>query len=131
MNRILIAAHSLLRMTLWEFLEKHGYSVEIAEDGVKALLKLEHERFDLVITEFGLFRMTGLDLIKCMQRRDSYKDVPTIVLILPWESSAKDLIHHQGVFGALTAPYKQEELLSIIGEALAGQSIRQNGDSHK
>lgn len=126
MNRILIVANSLAKMNLGEFLERKGYSVVMAEDGVTAQSKLQRERFDLVITEMAIFRLNGLDLIKYMQECEFHKDIPTIVLILPWESSAISLIQQQGAFGILTVPYHREELLSLISEALTSQSIGQN-----
>lgn len=49
---------------LTAFLEVNGYQVEQASDAVKALLQLEQNKFDLVLSDIRMPRMDGLSLAK-------------------------------------------------------------------
>ncbi len=129
MNRILLVANRASQITLVESLEKNGYSVEMAEDGVVALLKLENKCFDLVITECAISRKTGLDLLRFMQGRDSLKGIPVIFLTLPWELPSTASIKPVGDCVILTAPYRQEEVLSAIRQVLGDEASRSFRDS--
>jgi two-component system chemotaxis response regulator CheY len=59
----------LLRDLLSRALEIKGHRVETCGNGEEALAKIEKTRFDVVITDFRMPRMTGLELIRILQGR--------------------------------------------------------------
>lgn len=59
-------------------LEELGYRVVPAHDGAEALACLEKQDFDLVITDFRMMPMDGLELIRTL--RDSGNTIPVILL---------------------------------------------------
>ncbi len=63
--RILVADDSATnRLILQQFLGQMGAEVAVATDGVEAVGRLERERFDLLVVDIEMPRMSGLDLIK-------------------------------------------------------------------
>lgn len=75
-----------VRGTLGELLRSWGHTVVIAEDGLNALdtfiFALRSEQpFDVVITDLGMPRMNGAELIKKIREQD--RDVP-IIIVTAW-----------------------------------------------
>ena len=77
--RILIAEDdSRLLMQLDALLQQQGYSVDLADDGDKALFQLKEVNYDLAIVDIGLPKLDGFDVI----RQARAHGVTTPVLIL-------------------------------------------------
>jgi two-component system cell cycle sensor histidine kinase/response regulator CckA len=58
------------REMLCEFLSDQGYAVEAAPDGATALHKLDGFSPDLIVTDYEMPGMSGLELIRRVQMRD-------------------------------------------------------------
>jgi len=77
--RILIVDDEpLIRKILTKYLNDKNYIIDSAEDGTKALFKLEHTMYDLVLTDLRMPNMGGRELLKIMSEK--YPDIPKIVL---------------------------------------------------
>jgi CheY-like chemotaxis protein len=59
-----------VRGALCDYLEELGYAPEPAADGVEALACFEEEAFRLVVADYKMPGMSGLDVVKQMRRRD-------------------------------------------------------------
>ncbi len=57
-----------------------GYSVEVAESGKEALLKLRDKSYDLVLLDILMPEMDGFDVLEFMQNDSNLKDIPVIVI---------------------------------------------------
>ena len=55
-----------------------GHSVEIAEDGNLALRKFEAGKYDLIITDFALGKMNGLELARTIKSRSATQPIMLI-----------------------------------------------------
>jgi len=64
MNKILIADDDpTIRLFLREVIKKAGYTVSVVSDGKAALAKLKKEKFDLVLLDVWMPKMTGLEVL--------------------------------------------------------------------
>ncbi|MBM2838765.1 MAG: two component, sigma54 specific, transcriptional regulator, Fis family, partial [Deltaproteobacteria bacterium] len=64
MERILIADdEESIRFVLRKAMEKRGYSVELAEDGIQALEKIKGERYSLIFMDIMMPGESGLDIL--------------------------------------------------------------------
>jgi two-component system, OmpR family, response regulator MprA len=70
-GRILIVDDDLeARELLHELLVDEGYAVEMASDGASALAKLNGFAADLVVTDYEMPGMSGIELIRVLQARN-------------------------------------------------------------
>ena len=67
-------------------LQRHDYTVTVAKSGRKALELLGERRFDLVLLDIMMPRMTGLEVLKFLRRVDSLIDLPIIMVTAKGES---------------------------------------------
>jgi CheY-like chemotaxis protein len=57
-----------------------GYRVLQAADGEEALARLEEQRPDLVVTDYWMPRMDGVELCRRMEADPRWRDIPVIMM---------------------------------------------------
>ncbi len=112
-------------------LESKGYRVFIASNVADALKILESAPIDLVITDYKMPRISGLDLVRHI-RANFYE---TEVIMVTGYASVKGAVEavKMGADEYLPKPFTDEELFSAVDRALNKQQMRkivQNGKPH-
>jgi len=89
-----------------------GFRVEVAHDGEQGLYIGKEYRFDLVVIDLGLPKISGIDLIS--QFRKLKQEFPILVLTArdDWKTKVEAL--NLGADDYLTKPFQMEELLARI-----------------
>jgi CheY-like chemotaxis protein len=111
------AARALLR----DMLVKEGCTVEVAEDGLAALAKVETEAPDLILLDLMMPRMDGFQFLEAMRAKPGKENIPIVVL------TAKELSEQERQRLAGEAKkvlrkslHSREELAAEIRRVLAG-----------
>jgi two-component system, OmpR family, alkaline phosphatase synthesis response regulator PhoP len=94
-----------------DYLEKAGFSVMTAGNGVDALAMIQRTRPDLVVLDLALPGMDGLDVARTV-RRDS--NVPIIMLTARVEESDKLVGLELGADDYITKPFSPRELVARV-----------------
>lgn len=77
---ILLAEDSITTRLLFKnILTSAAYEVITAVDGVEAFEKLQTQKFDLIMTDVEMPRMTGLELTEKVRAQEKFKDIPIIM----------------------------------------------------
>ena len=72
---------SATRTIVINHLSKLGYSNTVeAENGLSALARLKSALFDLVVTDFSMSDMSGLDLLKQIRSDSDLKHIPVLMV---------------------------------------------------
>ena len=72
---------SATRTIVINYLSKLGYRNMVeAEDGFSALARLKSALFDLVVTDWSMSDMSGLDLLKQMRADSDLKHIPVLMV---------------------------------------------------
>ena len=72
---------SATRTIVINYLSKFGYSNTVeAEDGFSALARLKSALFDLVVTDWNMSDMSGLDLLKQIRADSDLKNIPVLMV---------------------------------------------------
>jgi len=101
-------------------LERDGYSVEVALDGEQGLELARRERFDVVVLDVMMPRLSGLDV--CRELRGE-SDVPIIVLTARDDEVDRVLGLELGADDYVTKPFSTAELLSRIRAILRRRQL--------
>jgi CheY-like chemotaxis protein len=75
---LLVDDEPSIRVVLGAVLEDAGYAVDVAEDGIAALRKIEPKPPDLVITDLRMPNMSGFELLSALRAR--FPELPTIAI---------------------------------------------------
>jgi len=126
MRRVLIVDDlGAMRKVLRKLLESIGFAdVTEARDASEALLKLRQQRFDLVISDWNMPTMTGLDLLTQIRNDPKNRELPFIMLTAVADRESVENAMSGGVSEYLTKPFTQcdlEKKLERIG-------LRKQGD---
>lgn len=122
-KKVLVVDDSItVRQMERKLLEKHGYKVEVAVDGMDAWNAVRTADYDLVITDFDMPRMNGIELTEQIRNHPKLKSIP--IIIMSEKNREKDQLRgfEVGVNYYLTkSSFHDKTLLqsviSLIGEA--------------
>lgn len=77
---LLIEDEELINTLLQRKLEKEGYKVSVARDGVEGLEKMKDEWPDLILLDIVMPRMSGLEVMEEMRKDKELIKIPVIVI---------------------------------------------------
>ena len=98
-----------------DILEKLLLKVRIVEDGIKALEILnEEEKFSLIISDYEMPNLDGLELTKKIRSLNHYKNVPIIIVTKSNENELKTKFYKYGANDIILKPILKEELISKV-----------------
>ena len=97
---------------LQQGLEEEGYKITSASDGLKAYELIQKENFDLILLDWMLPKMTGIDLCKAIR----VKDITTPILFLTAKDTVQETIEglKAGANDYIKKPFSFDELLERI-----------------
>ena len=99
-------------------LRNNGYEVISADNGAEALELALREKPDIIVTDYQMPIMTGLELVENLRRHDETKDIPVIMLTarsFAIEQEQQDALQ---ISGCLSKPFSPRELLGNIEDVL-------------
>jgi response regulator NasT len=116
--RVLIAEdETLIRLDLTGMLQSAGFDVcAEARDGVEAVELARSEQPDLAILDV---KMPRLDGIESARRILDERPIPIVIVSAYTETSLVERAAEAGVFGYLSKPFREEDLLPAIATARA------------
>lgn len=124
---VVVDDETLITDFLTFFLEDAGYIVHAARNGVDALELIVRVRPDVVITDYMMPAMSGLDLARAMKADGTLAHIPVILSSAAQGASARA---HPNLFAAiLDKPYAAARLLQTLVLVIAAGAGREGGDA--
>lgn len=81
MNILIVDDFATMRRILKNILRQIGFSNIIeADDGKTALKELKKDKFDMILADWNMPEMSGLELLKAVRSDDELKDIPYIMV---------------------------------------------------
>jgi two-component system alkaline phosphatase synthesis response regulator PhoP len=97
-----------------------GYDVRYAANGEEGWEAINRDPPDLLITDYQMPKLNGLELIERLQQRADTRRLPVIVLSAKgFELSSQELSERWGVLGVMDKPFSPRELLRLVEAGLA------------
>jgi two-component system phosphate regulon response regulator PhoB len=112
---ILVVEDEVPLLTLLRYnLEKQGFRVEEAADGQEALLRVAEQRPDLVLLDWMLPALSGLEVCRQLRRRPATRDLPIIMVTARTEDQDAVRALDTGADDHISKPFVMEALLARI-----------------
>jgi two-component system phosphate regulon response regulator PhoB len=120
---------ALADLLMWHF-EREGYDIVRTADGDEALILADERTPDLVILDWMIEGVSGIEVCRRLRRRASTAHVPIIMLTARGEESDRIRGLETGADDYVTKPFSPRELLARVGAvlrrvrpALAGEQL--------
>lgn len=119
LKQVLIADDSeSIREVLAYSLQNAGYGVFLASDGKDALTYFDGRTIDLLLTDYHMPNLNGLELIKQVRQFEHYKYLPILVLTTEGQIEIMKEARDAGATGWLSKPFSTEKLLQTIHKVI-------------
>ena len=107
-----------VRKFVGRMLEKAGYRVRLAADGLEALeIALQH-RCDLIITDLEMPRTNGYELMMHLRQTPETHNIPVMVVTSRAGTKHRDRAMKEGARAFLTKPVQDEQLIASVQELI-------------
>lgn len=118
-GRILVVEDDEALATLLDYnLGRAGYDVRLARDGEEALLALEEETPDLVVLDWMLPGVSGIEICRRIRARPTTRDLPVIIVTARGEEEDRVRGLDTGADDYMTKPLSVAELMARIKAVL-------------
>jgi chemosensory pili system protein ChpA (sensor histidine kinase/response regulator) len=105
-----------VRKVTTRLLERKGYAVSVAKDGVEAVAALSETTPDVMLLDIEMPRMDGFEVATHVRNEAALKDVPIIMITSRTGDKHRERAEAIGVNRFLGKPFQEAELLETIGE---------------
>jgi len=99
-------------------LQNAGYDTLEAEDGREALKFFNGTKIDLIVTDFNMPEMNGLEFIKEVKKKPEYQFTPVLLLTTETRDDIKKQAYDIGITAWIHKPFKFDQFLEIVKKAL-------------
>ena len=118
---LLVEDEEPLRRVLRELLEREGFTVIEAGDGVLALDEVDRGAPDIVVLDLNLPRLDGYGVLSHLRARPATSHLPVIVLTAKGDEDSEVRVFEYGASDFLTKPFRPRALSARIN-ALLGRT---------
>ncbi|MEP7324972.1 MAG: response regulator, partial [Gemmatimonadota bacterium] len=117
---LLVDDEDQLRKVMRDLLERDGYSVAEARDGVQALDEVDRHAPDVIVLDLNLPGLDGYTVLSKLRSRDATRDIPVIVLTAKGDEDNEVRVFELGADDFLTKPFRARALSARL-ESLLGR----------
>jgi len=111
MKILIVDDFSTMRKIVKDLLAELGFChFDEAYDGENAWQKLNEQKFDLIVSDWNMPNMSGVDLLKMVRNKDALKDIPFILISAEAKRSQIIEATDAGADGYIVKPFTADTL---------------------
>ena len=124
---LIVDDEEMTRRLLRLMLERDGYRIVEAEDGIQALARIEETVPDVIILDVMMPNMDGFATCEVLRERPDTADLPIIMLSARTQLEAVRAGLQAGANRYMTKPVSKPELIQTIDELISSSPVESNG----
>jgi len=123
-ERVVVVADDSIsvRKFVGRMLEKNGYRVILASDGLEAAELITQHGCHLVITDLEMPRMTGYELMAQLRQSPSTRRIPVMVVTSRASAKHRDRAMKEGAVAFLTKPVQEDQLTEAVEQLIGTEA---------
>jgi chemosensory pili system protein ChpA (sensor histidine kinase/response regulator) len=123
-ERVVVVADDSIsvRKFVGRMLEKNGYRVILASDGLEAAELIAQHGCHLVITDLEMPRMTGYELMVQLRQSPSTRRIPVMVVTSRAGAKHRDRAMKEGAVAFLTKPVQEDQLIEAVEQLIGTEA---------
>ncbi|MFC4775945.1 response regulator [Paenibacillus sp. GCM10023252] len=114
-GRVLLAEDNKInQLVAMELLKEEGFEVELAENGLEVLSKLEQGGWDFILMDIHMPEMDGTEAAQRIRQQSRYRDIPIIAVTANVVGSDHEYYRQLGMNAVVTKPIQMDQLLKVM-----------------
>src|SRR5436190_3985811 len=101
-------------------LRNAGFKVVTARDGQEAFELAQQEKPDLIITDYHMPQLSGLELCRKLKQDEATQNIPAIMLTARGYHLEPHETQKSGILRMLSKPFSPRHLLATVNDVLRG-----------
>jgi len=115
---LLVDDEEQLRKVMRDLLEREGYEVEEAADGVEALDQVDRHAPDIVVLDLNLPGLDGYGVLNHLRSRPATENIPVVVLTAHGDEDSEIRVFELGADDFLSKPFRARALSARLQAVL-------------
>ena len=107
-----------IREVMTRMVERQGHRADQAVDGVEAVEALQQTRYDLMLLDLSMPRMTGEEVVRWVQQHPEHATGLRVVVVSAWAGDKRPVLQELGITDVLPKPFRRQQLEQLIAESL-------------
>jgi chemosensory pili system protein ChpA (sensor histidine kinase/response regulator) len=107
-----------VRKFVGRMLEKAGYRVRLASDGLEALEIASQTRCDLVVTDLEMPRTNGYELLAHLRQDEKTRGIPVMVVTSRAGAKHRERAMKEGAVAFMTKPVQEEPFIAAVARLI-------------
>jgi CheY-like chemotaxis protein len=103
-----------IRDLMSRMIGRMGHVVDEAEDGVAATEALQKARYDVMLLDLSMPRMSGEDVVRWIREHPEHGEGLRIVVISAWAGDQRPVLNELGVTEVLPKPFRRQQLIDLL-----------------
>jgi CheY-like chemotaxis protein len=108
-----------IRDVMVRMVERAGHLAVQAADGVEATLALSEDRFDVMLLDLSMPRMSGEDVVRWLHAHPDRADGMRTVIVTAWAGDRRGTLQELGITTVLAKPFRRQHLIDLIADISA------------
>jgi CheY-like chemotaxis protein len=108
-----------LRELMARMVERAGHAVEEAADGVEATVALASRRYDVMLLDLSMPRMSGQDVVRWLHAHPDRAVGMRTVIVTAWGGENRGTLQELGITDLLAKPFRLRQLMDLIADVTA------------
>jgi two-component system, OmpR family, alkaline phosphatase synthesis response regulator PhoP len=104
-------------------LRNAGYNILTARDGREALEVAQQDHPDLIITDYHMPELSGLELCRRLKQEPRTADIPAIMLTARGYCLEPQDMERSGILCMLSKPFSPRQLLATVNDVLQHAAV--------
>ncbi|MCP4354789.1 MAG: ABC transporter substrate-binding protein [Proteobacteria bacterium] len=126
LNILIVDDSGTMRLMFKQMLTKAGYeNFVMAVDGKDGIKKLEENQIDIVISDWNMPNMDGMELLQWIRRDERFKMIPFIMATAQGDKSQQEKVRVNGGNNHIAKPFDDVEIAQKIHEVF---DVKPSGD---
>jgi chemosensory pili system protein ChpA (sensor histidine kinase/response regulator) len=123
-DRVVVVADDSIsvRKFVGRMLEKAGFRVKLASDGLEASEVVAQVGCHLVVTDLEMPRMNGYELMAHLRQNPATRKIPVLVVTSRAGAKHRDRAMKEGASGFLTKPVQEDQLIATVESLIGGDT---------
>ena len=118
---LIVDDDSTHRFMLGDILSRRGFEISEAEDGLVAIEKVQKQKFDLILMDIHMPKVSGLEVL--VEIKSYNLNIPVILMSAFATIEYVAEAQKRGAIDFLTKPLKLDDIMNSINKALAQKGL--------